>query len=278
MKRKSAQILQKTAPLLMFLLVVGVWMLIWNRIGKSRAESERNARYASFSIDGAYYEECSLSIVQLYDSSISAIDAQCCGSQLTEMKVADKTMTLYHLASLEQAGKRDGILLADDGTKLRCYELTSFESFGDNTMFADLFAAYGITSADDIKSVRISDADGNPLEMYTESAQIRTVFENLSEMGKPLSSAEIAKQYYDVYAAAYGEGGFTEDYLLEGEMLEPKNDAIAKKAAELWGEDMMVANLELKNGLWLNRIIYAPKVGMVTAYNNFRAEKSPFLD
>lgn len=276
MRQKTVGVLKIAAPVLIVLLLCGGWYLIWNRIGQARARSEQQAKYASFSFAGAIYEECTLEVLQLYDRNVTQLDAQCRGNQAGDADIADKTLPVYHFAPLEREGKRDGILLTEENGILRCYELCGFAALDDLSDMAEILDAYGMESAENIVSVRISDVNGDPVDVYTQQTQIQAFYEKLAALDSPLSAAELAKQYYDVYAAEYGENGKTDDLVLNGDTIQPKTEEIEAKAAAFWAQNIRIINLELNNGLWMNNLVYAPQLEMMTVCNNFRMTEPPF--
>ncbi len=275
MRQKTVGVLKIVASVLIVLLVCGGWYLIWNRIGQARARSEQQAKYESFAFAGAIYEECTLEVLQLYDRNVTQLDAQCRGSQAGDVDIADKTLPVYHFAPLEREGKQDGILLTEENGTLRCYELCGFAALDDSSDMAKILDAYGMESAENIVSVRISDVNGNPVDVYTQQTQIQAFYEKLAALDSPLSAAELAKQYYDVYAAEYGENGKTDDLVLNGDTIQPKTEEIEAKAAAFWAQNIRIINLELNNGLWMNNLVYAPQLEMMTVCNNFRMAESP---
>lgn len=258
------------------LCIAGLWLLLWHRVGNSVSEAEISAAYAQFTFADAYYEECDLRVVQLYDAAVTAIDNICCGSKAGEVTFPDCTLSVYHLASLEQEGKQDGILLMDYNGKLRSYELSGFAALDGTPSITAVCDAYGIASAENIRAVHLSDTEGTPLQTLTDSAEIQQFYDKMTALGEALSPAEQAKMYYDVYAELYGENGFTEDLSLEGESLTPCSDEAAERAYTLWGDGMSVVTIELDNGLWMTDLVYAPVPQIFTIVGSYRLNEAFF--
>ncbi len=258
------------------LCIAGLWLLLWHRIGDSVSEAEVSAAYAQFTFADAYYEECDLRVVQLYDSAVTAIDNACCGSKAGEVSFPDGTFSVYHLASLEQADKQDGILLMDYNGKLRSYELSGFTALDGTPSITEVCAAYGIASAENICAVHLSDTEGNPLQTLSDEAEIQQFYDKMIALGEALRPAEQAKMYYDVYAELYGENGFTDDLALEGESLTPCSDEAAERAYTLWGDGMSVVTIELDNGLWMTDLVYAPVPQIFTIVGSYRLTEAFF--
>ena len=112
------------------LCIAGLWLLLWHRIGDSVSEAEVSAAYAQFTFADAYYEECDLRVVQLYDSAVTAID---------NTDVTERTVEL------------------EDGTRAELFEYADGRAF---MMWADSKYRYKI-SADSISGdeiIRIADS------------------------------------------------------------------------------------------------------------------------
>ncbi len=278
MKKTDAET-KKSTPLktgvilVIVLLILAVsWLIVWKTIKDSLTQAEKDATYAAFSVGDAVYEECDLSIVKLYDANAASLTKEICGSAAGNADFADASFPLFHLAALENAAKRDGILLMEYGEYLRAYELVGFTTLGSEPNIEAVCEAYGIDSAAAIVSVTAIDNEGNESKKLTSSDEISRFYEKFVKLGKSISAAEQSKAYYDAYVEKYGSA---DDLVLEGESLTAESDETKSKAYELFGDGMLTIGMELANGLQITGMVYAPTVNLFTAFGCYRAADSP---
>lgn len=275
--RKRGMILAGIAAVLV---ILAGWLFLWHRIASQLQQAQDAAAYIEFRYAGAYYTECDLSVVQLYAPDITELSHDICGSvagEVTDFPHATAAVqkTAYHLAALESAGKRDGILLLEDGDTLRCYELTGFQALDDAKEISDVCAAYGITGAEDLLQVTVAEVDGTLIDTLTDAADLEGFYEKFVALGTRLGTEEQMRAYYDAYDAVYdAEADLILD--LEQHSLTPTSDAAQERAYALWGEGMCVVTLELRNGLQISDMIYAPTPGLFTVYGQYRLSE-PFF-
>ena len=255
------------------LLLAGSYLLLWRHIGNTMVQAKQDAAYAQFTLDDAVYEECDLSIVQLYVPEITEITKEICGSDAGNAVFSDAEFPLCRLAALESAGKQDGILLMEYGEKLRCYELTGFTTLADAPSISVVCDAYGIKSAADIEAVTIAEADGTKIDEMTEESDIASFYEKFAALGDCLSEAEQAKAYYDAYEEKYGD---TDDFTLEGGSLTANSQQAEEQGYTLWGDGVCIVGIRLANGLQICNMVYAPVPKLVTVFGCYRLE-TPFF-
>ena len=270
-KKKTA--LRFGIAVVVILLLAGSYLLLWRHIGNTMEQAQHDAAYAQFTLGDAVYEECDLSVVQMYAPEITEITKEICGTDAGKATFSDAEYPLCRLAALEDAGKKDGILLMEYGEKLRCYELTGFTALADAPSIADVCEAYEIGSAEDIVSVTIAEADGTKIDEMTEKADIAAFYDKLTALGDCLSEAEQAKAYYDAYEEKYGK---TDDFTLEGATLTPNSDTAKEQGYALWGDGICIVGIRLANGLQICDMVYAPVPKLVTVFGCYRLE-TPFF-
>lgn len=268
---KKRTLLCIVIPLL--LLLAAGYLLMWHRIRTKLQDAEAEAQYAVFTLDDAVYEECSLGIVQLYAPEITGITKEICGESAGSARFSEEEYPLYRLLALEAEGKRDGILVMEKEGVLRCYELTGFLSLADSPSITDVCQVYGIQSAEDIRSVSVTEADGTPIDTMTNSEDISGFYQKFAALGESLSDAEQAKAYYDVYAEKYGD---TDDLTIEGASLTANSEEANERAYALWGEGMCMVGLELSNGLRISDMVYAPVPRIFSVFGNYRLTEAFF--
>ena len=260
-----------------FLLFVIGWLLIWGRVGKQMTQAAYRSVYETFSFDGAHYVQCDLQTVQAYLPDTDAVTEALCGEQLGELSFPSETGTvtcpLYACKALQDAGKKNAIVLLKQQDGIRTYELTGFQYLDKQTSIWAVCASYGIGYPDDIESVTVRDQDGSLLETITDKQTLSAFFDKLLKLGEDIGQEGIAQAYYDAYAEKFGR---TDQVWLEDGTVKAKNDTVYQEAMEYWTQDMRLVTIVLKNGLQLRDCIYAPVPGTFSVYGDYKITE-PFF-
>ena len=77
-----------------FLLLAGIWLFIWHRIGSQVTKAAMQSAYDTLSFDGAYYAKCDLETVQAYLPETAGISRELCGEELGELSFPSENGTV----------------------------------------------------------------------------------------------------------------------------------------------------------------------------------------
>lgn len=263
----------------LLLLFIGAWLLIWHRVGHQVEQAAYRSVYDTLTFDGAYYKKCELETVQDYVPEAEAIGESLCGEELGMLQFPSEDGTaecpLYACKALEEAGKARGIVLLKGQEGYLAYELSGFKYLDESPSVWAVCASYGIGKAEDIESLSISDADGDPLETVTDSAALKAFFDRFVRLGECLTDEALAKAYYDSYTEKFGDDGKLE--IKDGRLL-AKNDEDLAAAAEYWNTGARIVTIRLKNGLIMRDCLYMPVPGIFAVYGNYQLTEPFFPD
>jgi hypothetical protein len=272
------QILKKHGfKLLMLLLILafaGGWALIWKRIGDAMDSAAEDQAYTGFLYDGAYYTRCSAEVLARYTDQ-TAPDASCRGESVGDVEFETEAGTLYceaYSCTLVPEHEPPALLMLDrPGDPV--YELSGFQSLDDAPSAAAVCAAYGIASADDLSSVRITEGDGTPIDEITAADDLAAFYAKLTALGEDIGRAGMAQAYYDVYLEKYGESG---GISLENGEIRFADKETETQAMALWSEGLCLVTIRLKSGLQLRDLVYAPVPKAFAVYGSYRLTE-PFF-
>lgn len=272
------QLLKKHGFKLLVILLIAAfaasWALIWKRIGDAMDTAAEDEVYAGFLLDGAYYTRCTAAALASYTDQ-AAPDATFRGESVGDVAFETEAGTLYceaYLCTLVPEHEPPALLMLDrPGDPV--YELSGFQSLGDAPSAADVCAAYGIASADDLSSVRITEADGTPIDEITGADDLAAFYEKLTALGEDIGQAGTAQAYYDVYLEKYGE---SDGISLENGEIQFADEDTEQKAMALWSEGLCLVTVRLKSGLQLRDLVYAPVPRVFAVYGSYRLTEAFF--
>ena len=263
--------------LAVFLLIAGGWLLVWRHIGNQVTKAAYRSVYDSLSFDGAYYAMCDLQTVQEYLPETEEISRALCGEQLGELTFPSEegnvSCPLYACKPLQDAGKRNAVVLLEQPEGIRAYELTGFQYLDKQSSIWAVCASYGIGYPEDIESVLVRDQDGKLLETISGQDAVQSFLDKFLKLGEDIGESGIAQAYYDAYTAEFGE---TKQIWLEDDTVKAENDAVYQEAMKFWTKDLRLVTIRLTNGLQLRDCIYAPVPGTFSVYGDYKITE-PFF-
>lgn len=260
-----------------FLLLAGIWLFIWHRIGSQVTKAAMQSAYDTLSFDGAYYAKCDLETVQAYLPETAGISRELCGEELGELSFPseDGTVTcpLYACKPLADAGKNNAIVLLEQADSISAYELSGFQYLDDQTSIWAVCASYGIGYAEDIEALEIKDQDGKLLETVTDRVRLSAFFEKFVKLGEDIGEISVAHSYYEAYINEFGE---TDKIWFEDGTVKAESDEVYQQAMEFWTKDLRLVTIKLKNGYQLRDCIYAPVPGTFSVYGDYKITEPLF--
>jgi len=260
-----------------FLLLAGIWLFIWHRIGSQVTKAAMQSAYDTLSFDGAYYAKCDLETVQAYLPETAGISRELCGEELGELSFPSEngtvTCPLYACKPLADAGKNNAIVLLEQADSISAYELSGFQYLDDQTSIWAVCASYGIGYAEDIEALEIKDQDGKLLETVTDRDRLSAFFEKFVKLGEDIGEIGVAHSYYEAYINEFGE---TDRIWFEDGTVKAENDEIYQQAMEFWTKDLRLVTIKLKNGYQLRDCIYAPVPGTFSVYGDYKITEPLF--
>ena len=263
--------------LAVFLLFAVGWLIVWHRIDNQMTQAAYRSVYETLSFEGAHYVQCDLQTVQAYLPDTEAVTKELCGGELGELSFPSETGTvtcpLYACKTLQDAGKKNAIVLLEQQDGIRAYELTGFQYLDKQTSIWAVCSSYGIGYPEDIESVTVKDKEGNLLETITDSEALSGFFDQLLKLGEDIGEEGIAQAYYDSYTEKFGK---TDQVWLEDGTVKAENDAVYQEAMEYWTQDLRLVTIKLTNGLQLRDCIYAPVPGTFSIYGDYKITE-PFF-
>ncbi len=263
--------------LAVFLLLAGIWLLLWRHIGNQVTKAAYRAVYDTLSFDGAYYAKCDLSTVQAYLPETDAVTKALCGEQLGTLSFPSEDGTvncpLYACKPLTDAGKNNAIVLLEQTDGISAYELSGFQYLDQQTSIWAVCASYGIGGGEDLEAVEIKDQDGKLLETITDSAALSDFIDKFLKLGEDIGENGIAQAYFDAYTAEFGE---TDQIWFEDGTVKAANDAVYQEAMKFWTKDLRLVTIKLKNGYQLRDCIYAPVPGTFSVYGDYKITEPLF--
>lgn len=263
--------------LAVFLLFAGGWFLVWNRISNQVTKAAYQSVFDTLSFEGGYYARCDLQTVQAYLPDTDSITKKLCGDKLGELSFPTETGTescpLYACAPLQDAGKKNALVLLENADGLSAYELSGFEYLDEQTSIWAVCASYGISYPEDIESVIIKNADGEQIDTITEKSALSDFTDKLLKLGEDIGESGVAEAYYNAYTDKFGE---TDQIWLEDGTIKAQDDAVYEEAMDFWTKDMKLVTISLKNGYQLRDCIYAPVPGTFSIYGDYKITE-PFF-
>ncbi len=263
--------------LAVFLLFAGFWFLFWDRISNQVTNAAYRSVFDTFSFEGAYYVRCDLQTVQAYLPETDAVTAELFGKQLGELnfptELGTETCPLYACKPMQDAGKKNAVVLLEKSDGISAYELSGFEYLDEQTSIWAVCASYGISYAEDIESVTVKSKEGELLETITDSGALSDFVEKLLKLGDDIGEAGISEAYYNAYTEEFGETG---QIWLEDDTVKAENDDVYNEAMDFWTKDLRLVTISLKNGYQLRDCIYAPIPGTFSIYGDY-AITEPFF-
>ena len=254
------------------LLIAGGWLLFWHRIGEQLDQAGYDAAFNEIQYEDTYYTRCDEDVLAEYLSgyvSGTALESLC-GEQLgtvsivTGQGIAERPV--FRCKPLADAGLQDAIIMMPYEDTYYTYELSGFTALDDMPSIGAVCEAYGITSAAEIASVAVYDADGSLLDTMTEEAALSSFYAKLADLGDCLDNEETVNLYYAAYVAEYGESDAVS--ITDGEVEFADADT-EEQAMTLWSTGLCLVNIRLKNGLQLRNTLYMPAAGMYAVYGTY---------
>ena len=256
------------------LLFAGFWIFFWHRISGSMRSAQSDAALSGFTFSGAHYTRLTDSELTAYTDAPA--DAALCGEKLGTVPVqtADDTVIcdLFACKDMPREIAAPAVLLAYDGLYLP-YELSGFTALDQAPSAAAVCAAYGITGAESIRSVEITEADGTPVDTMTEKDDLQAFYEKLAALGDDIGAEGQMQAYLDVYRAAYPDDDRVQ--LVDG-VLQYADDESEQQAMQLWADGACLVTIRLTNGLQLRNLLYAPVPALFAVYGIYRLN-TPFF-
>ena len=263
--------------LAVFLLIAAGWLFMWNRIGNQVSRAAYRSVYDSLTFDGAYYTKCDEKTVQAYLPDVNAVTSALCGEQLGTLSFPSEEGTvscpLYACKPLQDAGKKNAIVLLEQKDGISAYELSGFQYLDQQTSIWAVCASYGIAYPEDLEAVIVKDQDGNLLETITDREQLTAFNDKFLKLGEDIGQAGVAQAYYDAYTAEFGQ---TDQIWLEDGTVKADNDTVYQEAMQFWTKDLRLVTIKLKNGYQLRDCIYAPVPGTFSVYGDYKITE-PFF-
>ena len=263
--------------LAVFLLIAGIWLIMWNRISNQIDKAAYSSVYETLSFEGAYYAMCDLETVRAYVPEAAEISQALCGEQLGALSFPSEegtvTCPLYACKPLQDAGKKNALLLLERPEGISAYELSGFQYLDSQTSIWAVCASYGIAYPEDLESVIIRDQDGKVLETITDRGALTAFNEKFLKLGEDIGQEGVAQAYYDSYTAEFGETG---KIWLEDGTVKADNDEVYQEAMKFWTKDLRLVTIRMKNGYQLRDCIYAPVPGTFSVYGDYRITE-PFF-
>lgn len=247
------------------LCVIG-WVYAWNRIGKSMHDAEYAASFSEFSWNGVDYTRLSQEELQENDSEMRTPEG-IAGDRLGEIVLSTsrgtETCTLYCTGNAGEAGTVYSRTVLRTGVGWFAYAGCGFASLGDSPSIAEVCSAFGLTEANQIASVTVTDpADGSKAKL-TETAELEAFYSKLTALGDSISEEEQAKAYYDAYVREYGENNGA---VLEDGKVQFASEDANERATALWAEGVRLVTVRLNNGFLMRDLVYAPVPQLFTVF------------
>lgn len=260
------------------LLIVLLWIFVWQRVGKELADAGQNAYYTGFTHNGAIYALCDTDFIkETYDLTLTGTSADC-GSSLERAQFEVDGVTvycpLYRVKALEQQSLADAVVLVERDDVYYTYELAGFTALNQSPSVTAVCRAYGIGSGSDLKSVAVYDADGAMIQNLTDAEELAVFYEKFAALGEDIGAAGQSQAYYDAYVAKYGE---SDALSLADGMITTADDETYEQAMSLWGTGMCTVTITMKNGLRLADMVYAPVPQVFQVYGYY-AITEPFFE
>lgn len=273
--------LKKNKGLFIFLgillVVIGGWFLLWQHLGKQVENAAYEASYEQLIYSGAYYHQCDLAAVQAYLPDVTAIEDALCGEELGTLSFPSEngmvSCPLYACKPLNDAGKKNALVLLKRTEQLVPYELIGFQYLDDDPSIWAVCASYGLGRASDLESVTVTDKDGGNAKTITDEKELAAFYDKFVKLGEDLGRAGQAKAYYDAYIAKFGENG---KVYLEDDTVKAVDDAAYQEALEYWTQELRMVTIRVKNGYQLRDCIYAPIPAVFSVYGDY-AVTEPFF-
>lgn len=260
--------------LIIFVLLLGVgggWYLLWQKVQRSVEDAEFEAQISYFDAGGAHYQRLDAEGLAAYLPDAGEITAKNCGlplgTQALSVSAGTLTANAYVLADYAYTGVNVPVRVLEIAGRYYAYELVGFSALDGMPTIGAVCEAYGIGSAADIAEITETVADTKEVREITDAGAIQAYYEKIAALSEPLTNAQTAQIYYDVYTAEYGE---TDKLEIADDTVNALDDETYEKAMSLWGEGMYTADISLKNGLKLRGCICAPKTGIFSVYANYR--------
>ena len=259
---------------LIILLFAGLWLFIWLRVSDALRTAQQDEAYSGFVFDGACYTRIDTETLKLYTDT--PVGESLCGTLLGTVPFTTAHGTehdlLYACKDVPYTQYAPAVLLRVAGRYLP-YELTGFSSIGDAPSAAEVLAAYGITGAESLVSVSVTEANGTPVDTITEPDDLKAFYEKLSALGEDIGEDGEMQAYYDAYRDKYPDDARVT--LKDGE-IQYADDESRQLAMTLWSDGMCLVSITLNNGLRLRNMVYAPVPGFFALYGIYRLN-TPFF-
>ena len=249
----------------------GGWYLLWQKVQRSVEDAEFEAQISSFDAGGAHYQRLDADGLRAYLPDADGVTAKNCGlplgTQALSVSVGTLSANAYVLADYAYTGASVPVRVLEIAGKYYAYELIGFTALDNMPTIDTVCEAYGIGSAADIAAITETTADTKEVREITDAGEIQAYYGKIRALSEPLTNAQTAQIYYDVYTAEYGE---TDKLEIADDAVNALDDETYEKAMSLWGEGMYTVDISLRNGLKLRGCICAPKTGIFSVYANYR--------
>lgn len=251
-------------------LVILLWILVWQRVGKELNNAGVDAYYSCFTHNGAIYAAYDRDfLAETYGITLTGSAAEL-GTSLGKAQFTIDGVTvhcpLYRVKALEEQSFADAVVLVERDGQYDTYELVGFTALSESPSITAVCEAYGIRSGADLQTITVCDADGTIMEQITDAAELTAFYEKFAALGEDIGAAGQSQAYYDAYVAHHGE---SDAITLRDSVIETADDATYEQAMAFWGAGMCTVTIRTANGLRLGDMVYAPVPGIFQAYGYY---------
>ncbi len=260
----------------MIIATVLLWVIAWKIVGDRMEQTAEDMQYTHFTYNGMIYARCS-DAANIYKLELTG-NMDDCGESIGTVQFTVDGVTIhkeaYRVKEKECNTLAEPVLLVPHDAKCVPYELVGFTALNDSPSITAVCEAYGIQSAEDIVSVTVYDADGSVVQSITAVDAMKSFYEKLIALGEDIGAAGQSQAYYDAYVNKYGA---SDAITLKDNTINTADNETYQQAMELWGAGMCTVTMQLKNGLRIADMIYAPVPKVFQVYGYY-AITEPFFE